>query len=47
MNKKTRRQISWSFVSCFISATSNFFSSKSISASAVRRAGREYMDKNV
>ena len=44
--KKTRRWISWSFVSifsCFISTTSDFFSSKrvkGISGRGVKRAGR-------
>ena len=41
--------ISWSFVStfsCFISTTSNFFSSKKYKWRGVRRAGRGYMDKN-
>ena len=34
-------------LSRFISATSNFSSSKSYQPRRVRRAGREYMDKNL
>ena len=51
-NKKRRRWISSCFFStfgCFISATSNFFSSKRvkvISGRGVRREGRGYMDRS-
>ena len=48
--KKTRRWISWSFISAFshfYCAKSNFSCSKGISERGIRRAGRGYMDKNL
>ena len=47
--KKTRRWISWSFVSAFnhtIKRISNFFISKSKRERSVRRAGRGYTVEN-
>ena len=49
IKKKTRRQISWSFVStfsCFFSVIYNFLIIRGISGREITRARRGYMNKN-